>query len=95
MLKDKFLYGFCWGLLPLLVFGLLMWLNVSIVEKSVISSGFLGFKDSTVALVAICSNLIPTFFADKAKMDEFVRGIMIPTVLLALTWFVYFNPLGL
>lgn len=95
MLKNKFIFGFVWGLLPLLAYFILMWLNDSIVDKSTLSAGFLGFKHSTVALVAICTNLIPTFFADRRKMDEFVRGIMIPTVLLAIGWFIYFNPLGL
>ncbi len=84
-----------WGLAPMLVYILLTWLNEVIVEKATISSGFMGFKESTVVLFAICINLVPTFFADRKKMDEFVRGIMIPTVLFAIGWFFYFNPLGL
>jgi len=95
LFKNKFLFGLFWGLVSILAYLVFFWLNTISVEKSLFGVGFIGFKHSTVALVAICTNLIPTFFADRRKMDEFVRGIMIPTVLFAMGWFIYFNPLGL
>lgn len=46
---------------------------------------------STLILMAFCVNLIPTFVANKRYMEEFIRGIMVPTVIYCFIWFFYFK----
>ncbi len=88
MFKDNFLYGFLWGaLLPTVGFFALMYLNQLIVEKSLISSEFIGFRDSTVGIVAICLNIPPTTYANRRLLDNFIRGMMVATILAAGAWF--------
>jgi hypothetical protein len=92
ILRDKFVYGLVWGMiLPALGFAAFYGLNETMVNNSTVSSGWLGFKTSSVALFAICLNLIPTFFANRGMMDNFIRGIMIPTIIYAFIWFFYFG----
>ena len=92
ILKDKFVHGFAWGaLLPTIGFLSFYYLNQAMVDKGTLSSGWIGFKDSSIALFAICINLIPTFFANRRLLDNFIRGIMIPTVLASFVWFFYYG----
>ncbi len=96
LLRDRFIYGFLWGiLLPTIGFAALYFINDLIDRKSILGANFYGFKDSTVALTAICFNLIPTYFANRRYMDNFIRGIMIPTVIASFAWFFYFDALQL
>jgi hypothetical protein len=92
ILRDKFVYGLVWGTtLPALGFGAFYGLNEMLVNNSAVSSGWIGFKLSSIALFAICLNLVPTFFANRRMMDNYIRGIMMPTILYAFTWFFYFG----
>jgi len=99
MLKNRFLYGLVWGIvLPLVAFPLFHFIDKGIVENDIInklmgSSAIIwaGFKLSTLVLFALCTNLIPTYFANKQLKEEFVRGIMVPTVLYCFVWFFYYK----
>lgn len=92
------LYGLAIGvLLPLLAFPIITWLDKLIVEYDIITklSGsssmiWAGFKQSTLVLMAFCFNLIPTYSANKRRYEEFIRGIMIPTVIYCFIWFFYY-----
>ncbi len=98
-IQDNFLTGLITGLIiPLAGFGLLWFLNNAMMKANTFGSSTLewaGFKTSTLVLMAICINLIPVLFANKHRMDEFIRGIMFPTVIGSFVWFFYFDPLQL
>lgn len=98
MIKNKFPFGLAFGfVLPLLFLPTFFYLDKVIVANDIINkitgnSNIIwgGFKDSTIYLLAICTNLVPTFFANRKRLDEFVRGIMIPTVVYCFVWFFYY-----
>lgn len=98
MLKNKFINGFITGLvIPLIAFPIIYYLDEALVHSDSVSvtgnDKFLwtGFKQSTLVLMAFCFNLIPTYIANKRYMEEFIRGIMIPTVIYCFIWFFYFR----
>lgn len=93
LIKNNVFHGLIVGIIfPILVFSLLYAVN-----RVLITNEFsrISFKLSSVALFALCSNLIPVLIANKKYMEEFIRGIMFPTVLGAFAWFFYFDPVGL
>jgi hypothetical protein len=93
MIKDKFYVGLIIGiLLPLATFGILFLFNIAFKGSEGIN---FSFKTSTVALLAICINLIPTIYANRLRYENFIRGIMFPTVLGSFVWFFYFDPMNL
>lgn len=93
--RDRFQSGLLTGsLLPLLGLALVHGLNWFMVETYVIGSPdapWIGFQDRTMAIMAICINLIPAGIANRRYMSEFIRGLMIPTVLAAFAWFFYYG----
>lgn len=98
MIKNKFPYGLITGiLLPILAYALLWAFDYSLItsNKDLVTGNsqlmWTGFKPSTLVLMALCTNLIPTYFANKRRMDEYIRGIMIPTVIYSFIWFFYFR----
>ena len=93
LIKNNVIHGLIVGILvPLLVFGLLYSVNRVLITSD---AGSISFKLSSVALFAICANLIPVLIANKRYWEEFIRGIMLPTVVGAFVWFFYFDPIGL
>ncbi len=98
MIKNRFKNGFLVGLLlPLIAFPLFHYGDIWVVEGDIMNkltgsskAIWSGFKPSTIALFAVCINLIPTLIANKRRLDEFIRGIMIPTVIFSFIWFFYF-----
>jgi hypothetical protein len=98
ILKNKFSFGLITGImLPLIAFGLIFVFDYALINSKSVSvtsnSQFLweGFKMSTLVLMAFCVNLIPTYFANKKYKEEFIRGIMIPTVIYCFIWFFYYK----
>jgi hypothetical protein len=91
MIKNKFIHGLLIGLLlPLISFAVLYFFNSALIQSETVN---FSFKTPTVALFSICSNLIPAIIANKNRYDEFIRGIMFPTVLGSFAWFIYFDPI--
>jgi hypothetical protein len=92
MIKDKFIYGLVIGLaLPLLTFVILFFINMALNSTEI----QLSFKFESLCLFSICVNLIPTIFANRWRYENFIRGIMFPTIIGSFVWFFYFNPLNL
>lgn len=98
MFKNKFINGFVIGvLIPLVAYPIIYLFDQSLINSDSVNitgnDHFLwtGFKTSTLVLMAFCFNLIPTFFANKRYMEEFIRGIMVPTVIYCFIWFFYFK----
>lgn len=98
IIQNKFSSGLILGIIiPLISYAALYFLDQALMySKSVSLTGnqqllFAGFKPSTLVLMAICFNLIPTYFANKRYMEEFIRGIMVPTIIYSFIWFFYFK----
>jgi len=93
MIKDKFIYGLIMGtVLPLITLGILLLLNKVLNDSTEVQ---FSFKLSSICLFAICVNLIPTIFANRWRYENFIRGIMFPTIIGSFVWFFYFNPMNL
>jgi len=98
MFKNTFLHGLIWGLITPIVGGGLFYLfDLWLIENEMFGQvpTWDGFKNPTRLLIAVCFNLIPSFIANRRRMDEFVRGIMFPTVIGAFAWLFYIDPLNL
>ena len=92
LFRDNFLYGFLWGtLLPAAGFALFYFVNQAIVDKSLISADFMGFKDSTIGIMALCLIIAPAAYANKRLLDNFVRGLMVAMVIVAGIWFYFYG----
>ena len=93
MFKDTFLHGFVIGtIIPALATWGFLALNKALIADL---SHDISFRSSTMVIIAISMNVIPTIIANKRMADNFMRGLMIPTIIAAFTWFFYFDPLML
>lgn len=98
MFKNKFTNGLIIGIIiPLIAFPIIFLFDYSLIHSTSVkvtsNDSFLwaGFKLSTLVLMSFCFNLIPTYVANKRYMEEFIRGIMVPTVIYCFIWFFYFK----
>lgn len=101
--KDSFVLGLILGtVLPIMFFGILLFLN----DELVVEAGILGermnafqqsggFTERLLALLAVCSNIIPFHFARRRRYDNTMRGLVIPTVVFAVSWAIYFDAFDL
>lgn len=56
------------------------------------STGFSQtFRQRTIALLAICTNLVPFIYFNRKGHFNGMRGVVIPTVVYVLVWVVYFR----
>lgn len=98
MEKDNILTGFVIGcMFPVLGFMTVSGLFSLLGEFGLMeaSSGMAsGHRLRTVALIAICSNLIPFNYFKNQKADSSMRGIIFPTLVYVGFWFYkYYNVL--
>lgn len=101
--RDNFWIGFGLGfVMPVATFGILLFLNDElVVERGILGetmnafqqSG--GFTERLMALLGVCSNIIPFHFARRRRFDNTMRGLVIPTVVFAVSWAIYFNAFDL
>lgn len=98
MFKNKFSYGLITGIIiPLIAYPIIYMFDSALISSETVNitgnSHFIwsGFKKSTLVLMAFCFNLIPTFFANRQFKEEYIRGIMVPTVIYCFIWFFYYK----
>lgn len=101
--RDSFMVGLILGTaLPIAVFGILLFIN----DELVVEAGILGermnafqqsggFSERLLALFGVCSNIIPFHFARRRRYDDTMRGLVIPTVVFAVSWAIYYNAFDL
>lgn len=93
--KDSFKTGLGIGLIiPVVVYGLLFLLYTLLDTIGVFSDiGFAeDFRTRTLALIAICSNLLVMQFYRKSHVHhETTRGLLFATMILVTIWFVKFG----
>jgi len=92
--KDSIPLGFVLGIVIPFV-GYAVWLMVfeQLTEAGVMSpQGFTtNWRERTIGLLAICCNLIPFLVYNKKRFTNTMRGIIFPTVGLAMVWFYFFG----
>lgn len=49
------------------------------------------FRERTIAMLAIASELIPFEIYRKMKFDQTMRGVIFPTVLYVVIWIIYYG----
>lgn len=92
--KNSLPLGFILGLLiPFVGYALLLELFDQLDANNLISDiGFTeNFRLRTTALLAICLNLIPFIIYNRKKFSDTMRGLIFPTVIYAIFWFIYFG----
>ncbi len=68
-------------IVPIIFFGLL---------SSIVSLSGLQFKTRSLALIAICLNMLIVRMFRKNRANESIRGIIWATVVMAFVWFAWF-----
>jgi len=94
MHKDALIIGAIVGLvIPFVGYALIMEIYDQLENSGVISDIGLSetFRKRTMALLAICLNLIPFSIYNRRYMYNSMRGIIFPTVVYVITWLVYFS----
>jgi len=57
------------------------------------SSGFaIGFRQRTVAIIAICLNIFPLNNFQKKRMTQSIRGLVLATFALVGVWLILYGP---
>ncbi len=79
--------------LPALGYPVLLFLYEQLEEAGIVSSsGFSGdFRQRTVAILALCLNLLPLRRFQGQRATRSIRGLVLATLLLGVLWFIYFN----
>ena len=92
--KDSKLLGFVLGaILPVLGFVVVDSLFEFLSEQGLMaqaSGAGVSRRMRTVALLAICSNLIPFQWAKRNRYDDTMRGIIFPTLIYVGYWVYFF-----
>ena len=83
--KNTVLFGLISGLLtPLLGYGILQ--GLFWILSQFVNSEYGDWRFRTIALLAICFNLIPFNYHKNKRNEDSMRGVIIPTVIFAATW---------
>lgn len=51
----------------------------------------LAFQERTIALIALCFNLLPMNYFRRRYQNKSLRGLVLGTMILAGAWFVYYG----
>ena len=87
--NDNILIGLAVSLiLPAISYFLLLQLQSMIVEAS---GRPISFEPRTLALVAICLNVLPLNIFRRVYLNRSLRGLATGTMILAMGWFFYFG----
>jgi len=87
--NDNILIGLAVSLiLPAIAYFLLLQLQSMIVEAS---GRPISFEPRTLALIAICLNVLPLNFFRRVYRNRSLRGLATGTMILAMGWFFYFG----
>jgi hypothetical protein len=87
---DSFIAGLLIGsVFPVMVYGILLSLYDFLEQRLLASDiGFApDFRFRTLALIAICANLIPFHLYKRWGRDNTMRGMVLPTIGFVFYWF--------
>lgn len=74
-------------LLPFVGYALLLSVNDYFINNGMSS----GFRPRSLALIAVCLNILPMNVFMSRGQGQSMRGILIMTIFYAVTWFLYFR----
>lgn len=89
LIKNEIWIGLLVGLLlPFVGYAVLLTVSDYLTE-----SGFaaVGFRPRSIALIAICLNIVPMNIFMARQKGQSMRGILIMTIVYAVVWFLYFR----
>ncbi len=92
--RDALWIGFLTGLVvPFVGYAILLMIYDQLEAAGMLSrSGFSSnFRERTLALVAVCLNLIPLGYFQRRYATRSLRGLVLVTVLYGLIWFFYYG----
>ena len=92
--NDKIIIGLLLGIaIPFVSYALLLELYDQLDSGGVISDVGMSetFRKRTIALLAVCMNLIPFTYFSRTYRFNSMRGIIFPTVAYAIGWLIYFR----
>ncbi len=92
--KDSFLIGLLAGTaVPITAYGILLFLYDLLDSSDIISDvGFAeDFRTRTLMLFSICANLALLSYFRKRNMDHSMRGVVFPTLLFVILWFIFYG----
>ncbi len=92
--KDSIIIGLILGLaIPFVGYALLLELYDQLETQGIISDIGLTetFRKRTIALLAVCMNLIPFSLFNRRRFYNGMRGLIFPTVIYVLCWLYYFR----
>ena len=90
MKKNHFITGFIVGIIsPFVVYGILLTIFDGLINMGVLDEFRMSvdLKTRTLPLVALCTNAIWMQFFNRRHMTESMRGLVLPTLVLAGWWF--------
>lgn len=86
--RNEIWIGLLVGLvLPFVGYAVLL----SISDFSVAHNYGAGFRPRSLALIAVCLNIIPMNLFMARRQGQSMRGILIMTIVYAVVWFLYFR----
>ena len=89
--RDHFLTGLIVGtIVPITAYGIILFLYDTIDQSNLISES-LNFRQRSMALFALCFNLLPFHYYKKIQADNAMRGMIIPTMGYVIIWFFMFG----
>ncbi|MEZ5044932.1 MAG: hypothetical protein R2828_33850 [Saprospiraceae bacterium] len=92
--RNEIWVGLLLGLLlPFIGYAILLMFFEQIEKLDIGSaSGFsFGFRQRTVAIIAICLNIFPINVYQKKRMTQTIRGMIIATFILVAIWLIYYG----
>lgn len=88
--KDQLPFGLALGVIfPLL--GYVALKGLFVVLSQFVNSDYGDWRTRTIALLAICFNLIPFNAFIKKKHEHSMRGVIIPTVIYGMIWSIIYR----
>lgn len=98
--KDTILVGVMLGVfIPFVMYAILLMINDGVDWPNLLKSlfgddrfgNFPKFSKKLLAIMAVCTNIIPFHYFRNKKMDYGLRGVVFPTVIYAMIWMSYFS----
>ena len=92
--KDNIFLGIAIGLgMPVAAYGILLTIYDMLDKYGLLDgTGFSeNFRARTLALVAICSNILVIQYFMKRYASKSMRGVLLSTFILAVIWILYFK----
>lgn len=86
---DKLIYGILIAIIvPIISYGIFLFLYEQLDNFNILNGDGMApnFRERTIGLLAIISNVVPMHFANKKHYTDLMRGIVFPTLIYVAIW---------